>query len=49
VTRAQIGYVIIDRQRTPLQLAEFAVEAFHLEPVDSDAGLDLYIPGLGGT
>lgn len=49
VTRAQIGYVIIDRQRTPPQLAEFAVQAFHLERLDSDAGLDLYIPGPGGT
>ncbi len=40
--RLQIGYVVIDRGRTAPQLVEFARRAFHLSPVMSEDGLELY-------
>ena len=40
--RLQIGYVVIDLNRCSPDLIEFAKRAFHLSPVASDEGLELY-------
>jgi hypothetical protein len=40
--RLQIGYVVVDLDRCSPQLIEFAKKAFHLSPVASAEGLDLY-------
>jgi hypothetical protein len=44
VKSTPIGYVVIDRKRTPPDLRTFAVRAFRLERVDGDAQFDLYVP-----
>lgn len=46
VRRARIAYVVSDRARTPPALADFAIDAFGLQRLDSDAGYDLYVPAL---
>jgi hypothetical protein len=40
--RLQIGYVVIDRNRTPVELREFAQRAFELTHVMADGPFDLY-------
>ncbi len=37
-----LGYVVVERDRTPPPLIEFAIESFDLEWVASSDGLDLY-------
>lgn len=44
VRRAHVGYVVVDRARTPPALTEFAIEAFRLQLADSDPEYDLYVP-----
>jgi hypothetical protein len=44
VQRANVGFVVVDRARTPDPLREFAVEAFALEFIDSDGVFELYKP-----
>lgn len=44
VDRFEIGWVVIDRRRTPPALASFAIDAFALTFVQSSAGYDLYVP-----
>jgi hypothetical protein len=44
VTRARLGYVVIDRTRTPAPLRAFALRAFRLAHVETDADLELYRP-----
>jgi hypothetical protein len=38
----QVGYVVIDPARSSPGLIEFAKKAFHLSPVSSEEGLELY-------
>jgi hypothetical protein len=45
IDRANIGFVVIDRARTPEPLRVFAIEAFALRLVDSDGTFELYEPG----
>jgi hypothetical protein len=42
VNRLQIGYVVIDRSRSPKELIEFAREAMDLTLISSDDRYDLY-------
>jgi len=44
VERANVGFVVVDRDRTPDELREFAIEAFSLELVDADGVFELYRP-----
>jgi hypothetical protein len=44
VQDARIGFVIMDRARTSPALVEFATEAFDLEYLEADGGLELYRP-----
>jgi hypothetical protein len=45
--RAQLGYVVIDRDRTPPALRTLAIEAFGLLEVAEDRGYELYRVPLG--
>lgn len=45
VARANIGYVVIDRQRASPELVEFALRTFRLEALASDGTMTLYRPG----
>lgn len=49
VRRTGLGYVVVDRARTPLPLLEYAIASFDLEWVAGSDGLDLYrvVPGEG--
>ena len=40
--RAQLGYVVVDRERTSSALLDYAVSSFALERVGGDARFDLY-------
>ena len=40
--RAQLGYVVVDRERTSAALLDYAVASFALERVSGDARFDLY-------
>jgi hypothetical protein len=42
--RAQLGFVVIERERTARALREFAVRAFDLQLIASDEEFDLYVP-----
>ncbi|MFO7694301.1 MAG: hypothetical protein R6V57_14525 [Vicinamibacterales bacterium] len=42
VRRAGLGYVVVNRARTPPALLDYAVESFTLERVGGDATYDLY-------
>ncbi len=42
----EVGWVVIDRARTPPGLSVFALEAFNLELLESQEGYDLYVPHL---
>jgi hypothetical protein len=44
VTRANIGYVVIDKARTPPKLVEFVIDAWHLTEIARDGGMILYQP-----
>ena len=46
VRRANVGFVVIDRARTPEALRRFAVGAFGLELVDADGAFELYRPAF---
>jgi len=43
--RVKLGFVVIDRRRTPRALREFAARAFELQLIDSDGEFELYVPG----
>jgi len=44
VDRSKVGFVVIDRERTPPALREFAIAAFGLRLVDVDGNFELYEP-----
>jgi hypothetical protein len=44
IQRANVGFVVIDTDRTPDALREFAVEALALQLVDRDGVFELYTP-----
>jgi len=44
VRRAQLGFVVVDRARTPDPLRAFAIDAFRLELIDAAGGFELYRP-----
>jgi hypothetical protein len=44
VDRANVGFVVVDRARTPDTLRAFAIEAFALQFIDSDGDFELYRP-----
>ena len=46
IARFEVGWVVIDRARTPAALSAFALEAFNLELLESQEGYDLYVPHL---
>jgi hypothetical protein len=46
--RSRIGYVVIDNDRTPPSLRNFAVRAFRLQHVDAEDSYDLFVPGSDG-
>lgn len=48
VQATSLGYVVVERDLTPLPLLEFAIESFDLEWVASSDGLDLYRPAGAG-
>lgn len=43
---SRIGFVVIDRRRTSAALRDFAIQALHLEHVDSEGDLELYRPRI---
>ncbi|MEW5981773.1 MAG: hypothetical protein AB1806_05320 [Acidobacteriota bacterium] len=47
VERARLGYVVVNRQRTPPAALEYARRALQLEPVAESDGLALYRPRPG--
>jgi hypothetical protein len=42
--RTRVGSVVIDARRTSPQLRDFAVRALHLQRIDGEGALDLYVP-----
>lgn len=46
LSRADLGYVVIDEAQTPPHLAQFVIDAWQLERIGHDAGLTLYVPRL---
>jgi hypothetical protein len=49
VRRAQLGFVVVDRARTPEALRAFAVEAFGLDLIDASGEFELYRPAAGAV
>ncbi len=49
VARAKVGFVVIDRERTPPALREFAIAAFALRLVDGDGNFELYESAARGA
>jgi hypothetical protein len=45
VRRANLGYVVIDRDRASDALVDFAIRAFDLELLERNGALELYRPG----
>jgi len=45
IRRGRIGYVVIDNDRTPPPLRDFAVRALRLQPVTTEGSYDLLVPG----
>jgi hypothetical protein len=45
IRRGHIGYVVIDNERTPAPLRDFAVRALGLQHVAAEDSYDLYVPG----
>ena len=46
ISRANIGYVVVDLARTPPHLVEFVISAWDLERVAEDDGMILYEPRI---
>jgi hypothetical protein len=44
VDRAHLGFVVIDRARTPAVLRQFALEVLQLRHIESDGDFELYRP-----
>jgi len=44
IRRGRIGYVVIDNERTPPPLRDFAVRALHLQHVAAEGAYDLFVP-----
>jgi hypothetical protein len=44
VAGARVGFVVIDRERTPDALRRFAIEAFGLRLADAEGNFELYTP-----
>ncbi len=44
IKRANVAFVVIDRERTPAALREFALRALRLQHVETDGELELYRP-----
>jgi hypothetical protein len=44
VHRARLGFVVVDRARTPDALRAFAIDAFGLELIDTSGEFELYRP-----
>ena len=49
ITRARVGYVVIDLARTPLALREFAIDAYRLVKIGQSDGYELYVPTVSDT
>lgn len=47
VQRAVVGFVVVDRERCPAALREFAIRAFRLQLIETDGAFELYRPVLG--
>lgn len=45
IARERIGYVVVDRTRSPAALAQATIDAFRLTLVDRDGPFELYRPG----
>jgi len=45
IRRGRIGYVVIDNDRTPPPLRDFAVRALRLQHVATEGSYDLFVPG----
>jgi hypothetical protein len=45
IRRARLGYVVIDNERTPPRLRDFAVRALRLRHVGAEGSFDLFVPG----
>lgn len=45
IRRGHIGYVVIDNDRTPPSLRDFAVRALSLQHVAAEGSYDLFVPG----
>ena len=45
IRRGRIGYVVIDNDRTPPPLRDFAVRALRLRHVAAEDSYDLFVPG----
>ena len=41
---SNIGFVVVDHDRTPPALRAFAIEAFDLQPIDRDGNFELFVP-----
>lgn len=46
VRHANLGFVVVDRARTPDTLRAFAIEALALELIDNDGAFELYRPAI---
>jgi hypothetical protein len=44
IRRGRIGYVVVDNDRTPPPLRNFAVRALHLRHVAAEGSYDLFAP-----
>jgi len=44
IRRGRIGYVVVDNDRTPPPLRDFAVRALHLRHVAAEGSYDLFVP-----
>jgi hypothetical protein len=44
ITRANIGYVVVDEAGTPSHLVDFVIDAWELTEVARDGGMVLYVP-----
>ena len=48
IRRGRIGYVVVDNDRTPPPLRDFAVRALHLRHVAAEGSYDLFVPASLG-
>jgi hypothetical protein len=49
IRRANIGYIVIDNERIPLRLRDFALRAFQLRHVAAEGSFDLFVPARPAT